>query len=269
MTVKGILIVCLFVFVLAGSLQAEVSTEQIRTLYDQANEFFRQANLEKDTDGAGLLYGKAILNFEKIINFGLIENAGLYYNLGNCYFLTGRIGEAILNYRRAEKFDGSDQNIKKNLAFARSKRIDDISVKTEEKILRTLFFWHYDLSIKARFVLGCVFFGVLCLIGTAAVLFGRRTSFAAALIVCGILSVCFIVSVTIQYRAESSMVCGVITAQKVIARQGDSNNYSPSFKEPLHEGTEFYLIEQRPGWLHMKLSDGSDGWISDDAAGLL
>jgi len=52
-------------------------------------------------------------------------------------------------------------------------------------------------------------------------------------------------------------------AQK-IHRHG--RNYPPSFKEPLHEGTEFNLLEKRSGWFHIKLFDGSEGWIPDDSA---
>ena len=77
------------------------------------------------------------------------------------------------------------------------------------------------------------------------------------------------VSVALEYKTYVNKVSGVITTNEVVARQGDGVNYTSSFKEPLHEGTEFDLLEQRPGWLHIRLSDGSKGWITEGSAELI
>jgi hypothetical protein len=89
------------------------------------------------------------------------------------------------------------------------------------------------------------------------------------MVICSILAICFLTSVIVEFKSQSSRICGVITAKEIIARQGDGQNYPPSFKGPLHEGTEFDLLENRPGWLHIKLSDDSDGWIPDGSAELI
>ena len=56
-------------------------------------------------------------------------------------------------------------------------------------------------------------------------------------------------------NTQAARISGVITADEVIARQGDGRSYEPSFKEPLHTGTEFDLLERRSGWFHIKLAD--------------
>ena len=81
--------------------------------------------------------------------------------------------------------------------------------------------------------------------------------------------ICFAASVGLEAIKQANTVCGVIVAESIIARQGDGQNYPASFKEPLHSGTEFDLIERRPGWLHIRLTDDSDGWITDNAGRLL
>lgn len=267
--IKKMLIVCFLLLTVPTSAESDLTKEQLYSLYNQANDAFRQANSVTDPDQAEILYEKAILGFEKIIEQGRIKNPRLYYNLANAYFLTGRLGKAVLNYRRAVKIDGSDENVQKNLAFARSKRIDKITVKTEKRVLQTLFFWHYDFSLKTKFLLTCIFFGIICISITAVIWFGRNVAWTASAIICGVLTLCFLASVTLEYNRQASETCGVITAKEVIARQGDGENYSPSFKEPLHEGTEFDLLEHRPGWFHIKLSDDSDGWIPNNTAELI
>jgi len=266
---KRILLTCLFLLTTTALSEANLPDDQIYSLYSQANQHFRQGNAAKDSEEAERHYEKAILSFERIIDEGGIENVKLYYNLANAYFLRGQLGRAILNYRRAENLDDSDENVQKNLTFARSKRIDKIATKTEKRILQTLFFWHYDVSVKTKFLLTCIFWAILCICITGILWFGRSTTWIVPAIICGILTLCFLVSVVVEYRTRVNKVCGVIMAKEVAAHQGDGVNYPLSFKEPLHEGTEFDLIENRPGWLHIRLSDGSDGWIIEDSAELI
>lgn len=259
----------LLLFVLSASTKAELSNEQMCTLFNQANQDFRQANTTEAPQQVDRLYEKAILGFERIIDRGQVQNSKLYYNLANAYFLNGRLGKAILNYRKAEKIDDSDEDIKKNLAFARSKRIDKIAVKTEKRVLHTLFFWHYDFSIKTRFLLMCIFFGIICICLIVTIWFGRSALWTTSAIICCILTLCLLASVVVEFKTQADKVCGVIIVKEVVARQGDGQNYLPSFKDPLHEGTEFDLLEDRSGWLHIKLFDDSDTWIPDDSAELI
>ena len=72
---------------------------------------------------------------------------------------------------------------------------------------------------------------------------------------------CFLTSVVLEYKTQVTRVCGVITAEEVIACQGDGENYTPSFKEPLHSGTEFILIEDRGKWYHIELADSRTCWV--------
>ena len=270
MTVKNIiiLIICLFVLGIAVS-AGTLSTQHASSLFNQANDAFRQANSTADSQQAKSLYENAILLYEKIVTGGRIQNARLYYNLGNAYLLKGSLGKAVLNYRRAEKLDAADENIRKNLAFARSRRIDQIKPKTEEQIVKTLFFWHYDFSIKTKFLLGCIFFAITCISLTAIIWLGRHTVLTVIAVVAGILMICFVASVIVDAKRQADTICGVITVPEVIAKQGDGQNYPPSFKAPLHEGTEFDLLESRPAWLHIKLADDSDGWIPFSSAELI
>lgn len=254
---------------LAGVAKAALPKEQLYSLFNQANEAFRQANSSRNSAKADELYEKAILIYEKVINEGQIENARLYYNLGNAYLLKENIGKAILNYRRAQKLDSSDANIQKNLDFARSQRIDKITPKARERIMETLFFWHYDFSLRTKFILACLFFAAFCITLTAIVWLGRTAPTSVAAVITGILMLCFFTSVVLEARERARLICGVITVQDVLARQGDGQNYPPSFKDPLHAGTEFDVLESRPGWLHIRLSDNNEGWIPDNTAELI
>jgi hypothetical protein len=258
--------------------ESRVAGHDLHALLQEATTAFQQANAAADRDAAHQSYNRAILLYEKIIDLGGIRNAGLYYNLANAYFLKEDLGRAILNYRRAQRLDSSDLNIKKNLAFARSRRIDRIEVAAPRRMLETLFFWHYDLLPRTKFLLASLSFAALCLSGTAMIWLGtsggrriRGSAFSpSAFFLCsllsGVLVFSLLTSLVLETRRESRTHYGVITAAEIVARQGDGPNYPPSFTAPLHAGTEFELLEQRPGWFHIRLSDGTGAWVPDTAA---
>ncbi len=249
---------------------AQLPREQLYSLLSEANTAFQQANAAAGNPGrAAELYDKAILLYEKIIEQGDVHNAKLYYNLANAYFLTNDVGRAILNYRRAEQLNRSDVNIRNNLAFARSQRMDKVAVTAEKRVLETLFFWHYDFSLRTKFFLTCLLFAIACVAVTAMLWLGRGPATTTVAVLSAILFACLLTSVVVETHRRAHTVYGVVTASEIVARQGDGPNYPPSFQDPLHAGTEFVLVEQRPGWFHIELSDGSDAWIPDTAAGLV
>ena len=131
---------------------SDLDTAQIVDLYSQAKDLFRQANEMSVSDPAQArgLYQKSAMRYERLVQEAGIRNGKLYYNLGNVYFRMKDIGRAIVNYRRAEEYAPNDPNLKQNLKYAREKRLDDIEEKQETKVLKTLFFWHYDLPTKIR-----------------------------------------------------------------------------------------------------------------------
>jgi len=264
-----ITVTAVVLFVLGPAGQGQIEQDALGELLKQANEDFAQANATEDAREAEKLYEKSILAFEKIISQGQVKNAKLYYNLANAYLLKGSLGRAILNYRRAEKLDNSDADIQKNLAFARSKRVDKVGVKTQKQVMRTLLFWHYDFSMKMKFLLSCIFFGILCICLAVMTWRGAKSLCKGPAVICFILLLCFGLSVVIEARTQARQISGVITSSEVTARQGDGQNYPPSFKEPLHEGTEFDVLEKRTRWLHIRLFDGSDAWIPEDSAELI
>ena len=71
-----------------------------------------------------------------------------------------------------------------------------------------------------------------------------------------------------EYR-QRKVKEGVVIAEEIVGRKGNSESYEPSFKEPLHAGTEFTVVEQRGAWLEIRLANGMSTWIPEDAVELL
>jgi tetratricopeptide (TPR) repeat protein len=255
-----------------SSAMTVTALDQVETwnLYREGEAAFRQANelLKTDPTKARDLFEKAALCFEAILRDGGIENGRILYNIGNIYFRLGNTGKAILNYRRAERFIPNDLNLHQNLNYARSRCVDKIESKPQSQVFRTVFFWHYDLSGPTRSWLFAVVFSLLWLFA-CLYLWQEKSWLRYAMICCGMLSVLFGGSLAVEAYEQSSVRSGVILATEVVGRKGDSTSFEPTFKDPLHMGVEFNLVEERKGWLLIELADGRRSWIPESAAGII
>jgi tetratricopeptide (TPR) repeat protein len=83
------------------------------TAYNKGNALYAQ----RDYAGAAAAYAQAL---------AAGPNASAHYNLGNAQFKSGKIGQAILHYRRARFLAPRDADVRANLAFARSYRVDKV-----------------------------------------------------------------------------------------------------------------------------------------------
>jgi len=231
-------------------------------LFKEGRELFEQANAiaTSDPERARDLYLEAAMHFERLVRDGAARNGRIYYNIGNAYFRAGDLGRAILNYRRAEQFIPNDTNLQQNLAFARSRRKDKLEETPEARVSRTLFFWHYDLSFTQRFRLFVAAFAALW--GAAALrLFMPRPFLRWVLGVAALLALAMAASLITESLDLENERPGVVLAGEVVARKGDSQTYAAAFKDPLHSGTEFLLLEQRRKWAHVQLPDGRRCWL--------
>lgn len=247
-----------------------LDSTEVNDLYSQAKEMFRKANEMSVSNPAAAkeLYMKCVLRFERIVNEGGIQNGKLYYNIGNVYFRMKDIGRAILNYRRAEQFIPNDPNLQQNLTYARENRVDKIEVTQKTRILKTLFFFHYDLSTQTRVMIFTLSFMLLWVFLSIRLLL-RKSIFNGFVMGSVLFFLLFAGSLLADILYLENIRPGVIIADQIIARKGNSDTYEPSFKEPLHSGIEFTLIEERGEWCHIELSDGRRCFVPISSVGLV
>jgi len=230
---------------------------QIQTL-ETAHSMFRAA-----TNSAG--YTAAAMQYEYLIREEGIRNGSLFYTLGNSWFMAGRTGRAILNYRRAEQYMPNNNDLKHNLKAALEVRTDLIPEKNPHPLAARLLGWHLNTSTSFRWGLFAAVW-----IGFWAAWFWKahspRKEARISKVVTGILSLTLLGSLiaegVINHRTEP----GVITTEEVVARKGDGTMYAPAFLDPLHSGTEFQCLENRAAWWHIRLADGQTCWIPASAA---
>ncbi len=236
------------------------ASESAESLFLKANGFFQKGFNSSGSDRADKI-GRAASLYEQIVKEKGIRSGYLYYNLGNCYFQLGEIGKAILNYRRAEKLVPNYSDLKRNLKSARARRKDNIQKSQIRSITRTLFFWHYLMSLRTKIVVFSILFSMIWMF-LLVKLFTDKGLVRWAASLCIFFAVAFGVSVGLESYKERSVQLGVILAETSVPRKGPGESYGPSFKEPLHEGTEFRLTDRQARWLQVELDNGLRCWIN-------
>lgn len=258
--------------VLAGGVfpVAALEKETQARLLEEATEAFREGNRlrEDDPEAAQERYEKATLRLERIIREGGVENGKLYYNLGNIWFQRGDIGRALLNYARAERYMPNNLQLQQNLAFVRQQRTDRFEESEKRKVLKTVFFWHYDLASGTRLTLFGFFFVLVWVFATVR-LFWRRRELTVAAAGCAVLAALLFTSLTLEASRYRNNPRGVVVADESVGRKGDGETYQPSFSEPLHAGTEFTVLDDRGAWLRVALPDERTCWLKRADVGLV
>ena len=274
MTHRGLLkpllvAIVVFTFTLPASAQPLSQTELV-DLFSEGKRQFREAlDVEaSDPTTARRLYTDSLARFRRIAEEGGIRNGKLLYNIGNIHFRLGNVGQAILFYRRALRYAPNNSDLLHNLEYARSTRVDHIEEQETRTILKTLFFWHFDFSPQFRLVVFCITCAVAWVSAALFVLL-RRRSLVWIAVMSALVTTAFLGSLAADEISSSRNAYGVILADEVVARKGDNESYQPSFRDPLHEGTEFKLLERRKEWFYIELADGRRSWIPSDEAGLL
>jgi len=233
-------------------------------ILEEASRFFQQASQLEDEAQSADLYRKAQIRFEKLVADGVV-NGKLYYNLGNTYFRLHDLGRAVLNYRRALRYLPEDDNLRQNLQAARNQQQDRIEPKQEAMIIKTLLFWHYDLSPRARLIL--LVMVNLGLWGGLGLRVYRQQGQWWPLAVALLLTM--MMTGSLLYDHFGRHANGVLVAAETMARKGDGLAYGPSFSAPLHAGLEFSLVEKRGEWLYIELADGRRCWVQVEDAEII
>lgn len=227
------------------------------TAYGQKpEEIYTNANaLYKVND-----YAAAASAYEKLLAQGY-KDATIYYNLGNSYYRQGNIGNAILNYERAQKLLPEDEDIVHNLKIANAHITDKITPVPQLGIVTA---WqNFTQSYSAKgWGLWAIAAAWLALVAGVLYLF---TSFKNTGVGLGL----FFVLITIAFAslALSRSNAGANSGEAVLmvadtyVKSAPDDNSTNMFV--VHEGLKFSLLDKVGSYSKVRFADGKIGWVEN------
>lgn len=251
---KTACLVSLILFIFAfGDTRAQTPDE----LFEAAN----QAYLQKD-------FERAVSSYEQLLELGYTNNATLLYNLGNAYAAQERIGMAIWMYERALQIRPRDRAIRQNLRFAQNKVREWIE---PEPVFFLKAWWQairQQMSVNAWAVLALAFIW-FALSGALVYLFARQRTLRKWGFVAGVF---FAVSMFLPLSMAWSGKQAAIQLHAAIVVDPKTELYSaPDTGSqnimPLSEGIRLRLTDYLSNWYKVRLGNGTEGWVEEQAIG--
>lgn len=255
------LLFIVLVFSSAFALFAQIDNDSPadpESILANAEEVFRQAMdaADENPDVAKELFHRSAVLYNSLIHAG-VANGAVYYNMGNAFFRAGYHGQAVLNYRRALLYTPDDPLVTANLTFLRSIQKNSFPENAQNSISDILLFWHNSITIWWKVVIlvfaNIVFWGSL--------IAGRFVKIPSWISVSAVILLLMFASSLVVEWNRLQIKHAVITEKTTIARKGDSHSYARAFDSPLYEGLEVEVLQQRVGWLQVKLTNGELCWI--------
>ena len=221
-------------------------------------------------EDADSMYAKGDFESAASLYTLIIEKQGvapeIYYNLGNCYYRTGNMPLAILNYERALKLDPSDSDIRNNLSLARSKIQDKSSEPSEFFFLA----WWYSLS--NRFTLSFwktialilfLFSLILCILYLTLQKEKGKKLFKHLSITSFILCMICNAAAWQQYHSSIDINAAIVTSEKVEVKSSPSTSSTDLFV--IHAGTRLKILDNSmKEWSEVEYEEGKEGWVKND-----
>ncbi len=228
----------------------------------EAEASFDAGNAVMATDAprAAVLFERSAALYEQVAGSG-VDNALLWFNLGNAYAQASENPRAIGAYLNALRLAPGNAAVAHNLAHVRN-TLGEYAAPQPDWLDGAAGLWQ-QIGLSTRETIGLVAWISFWCLAAAGLLYGwsSRTSWRATLAACGAVFVLSGTTVAIDLTRQYLHPPGVTLPGEVIARKGNGDGFTPAFERPLASGTEFQLLEERPGWLNVELADGKSGWI--------
>ena len=227
-----------------------VSAQNADSLFVAANNFYKNGNFET-----------AIENYQKIASQNLISSE-LYYNLGNSYYKLNKVGPSIYYNEKALQLDPLNEDVKKNLVFAKRLALDNIK-ELPQTFLQKL---NTDYLQKLSYDQWAILVIVFSIVGSILFLlffFEERPSKKRLYFATSVGSFLFLISSLLitnkQYHLSKNNTEAIVFADKTEVRNAPTLNSEKVFT--LHEGTKIIVLDRVDNWKKIKLADGKIGWI--------
>jgi tetratricopeptide (TPR) repeat protein len=221
-----------------------------------------QAGINEDFQNGVKLYDQgdfqsSARQFQSIIDKGY-SSAGLYYNAGCAYFKAGKLGQAIANFRRAQRLAPDDEDIQANLKFAQLFAVDKVD-QTHSLLKDRITDYLGIISPNNYFLI--TFIAIVLLFGYLAL---RRIGYLrAGNIPVVILALVVVVSVSsmIWVLDENYLVKeGVIVANQTDVLSGPGQDFELQFEG--HEGLRFEILDERSNYYLGLFANKLKGWVN-------
>ena len=206
-------------------------------------------------------YKRAADGYAAILERG-VHSAELYYNMGNANFKSGRIGQAILCYRRALRLAPGNDDIRYNLEVAGENTKDSIEAVPEFFLTTWVRAVRNAMSSTAWTVLSLAALAAMLALAMVYLLASRLSARKAGFYGMTAMLVLFVAATSFAASGRREMIRrneAVVMSPSVSVKSSPDNSATDLFV--LHEGTTVRVTGRLDDWSEIVIADGKKGWV--------
>jgi hypothetical protein len=254
--------IVLFAFLaVAPFARAEPESFDSRARLDRALSQYAVALEETNRDARLAIFARVEVGFASLAERGS-HNAALQTNIGNAALQAEHLGQAVLAYHRALLLDPNATTARQNLVHVRTLMPSWLPRPAASESVDALHFYR-SVPTTLRFDLAA---GCFLLVAVSLALSVRRRdggwrglAFIAA-------SAWLLLLSSVVFDSQNQKAnAAVITTDETLARSADSRLAALALPEPLPEGAEVEILEERAQWARIRLHNGRDVWVRGSA----
>lgn len=223
-------------------------------LWQEANTAYQAGN-----------YKTAVEKYESILATGAYSKE-LHYNLGNSYFKNKQKGKSVLHLEKALLLSPRDADIQFNLALVNRELEDDIEVLPQFFLTAGWSSFHQLLSSTLWGLLSIL----LLAIGVAGIAqwllsvdrAKKKQGFIGGITMI-LISFLFLALARSQSIQEQDSQTAIIVQAEVSLLSSAEANSKEILK--LHEGTKVSLLDKIGDWYKIRIANGEQGWLEQNA----
>jgi tetratricopeptide (TPR) repeat protein len=214
-------------------------------------------------------FGLAISSYRQLINEGY-QSSELYYNMGNAYFKTDSIANAILYYEKAKKLAPADEDVLANLKLANLKTIDKTEAR-EQLFIKTWwndFVTSYSADSWAILCIISLFIAfVMLLVFRISTSYLQKQIYFILFLVLIVGSGFFFVLASSNYKLETDSAQAILFNSSATIKSAPAESSKDLFI--IHEGAKVNIIEKENEWIRIRLDNGNEGWLPENAVRMI
>jgi hypothetical protein len=234
----------------------------------EAEAAFREGTERRSHPNEARGYFQAAAEKYELLRRRGVTGAAINRNLGNAHLLAGDVPKAILAYRRALRFAGSDRRIQEALAYVRSR----VDYPASGDLGRPPVDQRPPWLPRVWSGLYLAFSFLFYTLGWFAVRYwrqGRPGHWAVWSGVAFFITFLLIVALAAEEWRDADFInrpVVVLSEDGVLLRTGNGLSYPPRSEIPLNRGVEARLLFVRGDWLQIELGSGEIGWVPREYA---
>ncbi|MGE5480908.1 MAG: tetratricopeptide repeat protein [Chloroflexota bacterium] len=210
-------------------------------------------------------YKKAYTLFKKIENTGYVS-AEVYYNIGCCSYKLGKKAESILNFERAKKYKPNDDDISFNLRMANLRIIDRIDPLPQPLFVRVVrqALGYLSADAWSGLAIACAWIAAIFIALYYWSWKPREKKIYFFLAITAGLAVFITYGLAYwSYKELTDNSNAIVFWESALVKSAPDEFGSPLFE--LHEGSKLEILDSQGGWRKIKLLNGAQGWLREEA----